>query len=62
MKPKNKKYENNIGDHKIKIDVLNKVLQNNETQSENDDVVYKNKSFKRFNKILSNNKREVKSQ
>ena len=32
-----KNYEKHISDDKIKNDVLNKVLQNNEIQEENDD-------------------------
>ena len=55
-----KGYEDYIGDNKIKTDVLHKVCEVNvrEICSKKDEV-YKNKSIKKFFKILKNNKREM---
>ena len=50
-----------IGDDKIENDVFNRVLQNREIQSENDDVFSK-KSIERFIRILHSNNRELQLQ
>ena len=57
-----KGYEDDIGDDKIRKDILDRVCEDNtkEICSEKDEV-YKNISIKKFIKILSNNKREIQS-
>ena len=55
-----KGYEDYIGDDKIRKDILDKICEDSikEVCSEKDEV-YKNNSFKRFIRILNNNKREI---
>ena len=61
-KERTKGYEDYIGDHKIKNDILEKLCgENIYDDCSEKDVVYKNNSIKRFIKILNNNKREIHS-
>ena len=55
-----KRYEDYIGNDKVRKDILDKVCADNikEVCSEKDEV-YKNNSISRFIKILNNNKREM---
>ena len=57
-----KKYENFIGDIKIKNDILDKVCRDNVKKiCYERNKVYKNNSINRIIKFLNNNKRELQS-